>query len=404
MNQAYDTLILCSPGDDLAKLNSAQLAALDLYYSLYEDDGLADLARQQALVKARRLWTSRAARAVTIDGEALQASPAVEQHHLTDLAFGSEMPALTTLSSAQLLALKYTVAGQADEALREDAIEELQKRRQKAHLDARTNKVPAHSALATPSAIHVQAAVVTDGVTQAVNTYIEPQARKSALPPDLTVSPISLPSLDQTQRTYDEPTIVQQLRDVIRSEMSSQLTVIVQGMIRAAQRHLLAKLLCSTANRRLATVTEALLVHTVRPSSDKTERGDNRPFKLACYNYFYRCDNPVDSYPKELRCMLTGIAMPSSAVVASHLLAHKFKHLAHIFDLANIDDPCNGLLLYKGVEEAFDRNHICFVYDSATGHFLCQVLDKTLSRLPWSQYMRRNSSKAKPEGTDIITV
>lgn len=147
-----------------------------------------------------------------------------------------------------------------------------------------------------------------------------------------------------------------------------------------------------------------ILLQSVRPSSGKTGRRDNRPFKLSLYNYYQQMGPPVAIFPAHLKCMLTGITMSSEAIVASHLLPYKNKHLSGLFELPNIDDPCNGLLLFKGIKEAYDRCHICFVYDSESSHFVCKVLNKTVSQKTWKQYVSDNGSKAKAKGTDISIV
>lgn len=102
--------------------------------------------------------------------------------------------------------------------------------------------------------------------------------------------------------------------------------------------------------------------------------------------------------------MLTGITMPASATIASHLLAYKLRSLVGIFELSTIDDPRNGLFLFKAIEESYVRGHICFVYDSSSGHFMCQVPNKTVSQKSWKDYMSGNSSKANAGGTDMNAV
>jgi HNH endonuclease len=58
--------------------------------------------------------------------------------------------------------------------------------------------------------------------------------------------------------------------------------------------------------------------------------------------------------------MATGTSLPHGSVVASHIFQHKWeKELSQFTSLTDIDDPCNGLLLYKPVEWAFDRAKIC---------------------------------------------
>jgi hypothetical protein len=90
----------------------------------------------------------------------------------------------------------------------------------------------------------------------------------------------------------------------------------------------------------------------LRWSQSKTERGDNRPFKLTLYTHYH--DAAATSYPETLRCAALGIALPSTAVIAAHLYKHKFsQHIAKYLEIEK-EGPRNGLLLYKPIKEAFD--------------------------------------------------
>ena len=58
--------------------------------------------------------------------------------------------------------------------------------------------------------------------------------------------------------------------------------------------------------------------------------------------------------------MATGTCLPHSIVVASYIFHYMWrKELPEFTSLTDINDPCNGLLLYKPVEWAFDRAKIC---------------------------------------------
>ena len=58
--------------------------------------------------------------------------------------------------------------------------------------------------------------------------------------------------------------------------------------------------------------------------------------------------------------MATGTSLPHSIVVASYIFQHKWrKELSQFTSVTDINDPCNGLLLYKPVQWAFDRAKIC---------------------------------------------
>ncbi|GJJ07768.1 hypothetical protein Clacol_001973 [Clathrus columnatus] len=110
-------------------------------------------------------------------------------------------------------------------------------------------------------------------------------------------------------------------------------------------------------------------------SSTGTERADNAPFKLELYRFYY--DPGAERYPEMLTCSLTGVSLPSKAVIAAHLWPHSKGMSWEWFGLTNIDDPRNGLLLYKPIEEEFDRHNLCF-YQAPDGKFRCRVLCETL--------------------------
>ena len=80
--------------------------------------------------------------------------------------------------------------------------------------------------------------------------------------------------------------------------------------------------------------------------------------------------------------MATGTSLPHCSVVASHIFQHKWqKELSEFTSITDIDDPCNGLLLYKPVEWAFDRAKICVEVKSGnrmTFRLLDEDLRKTL--------------------------
>jgi hypothetical protein len=76
--------------------------------------------------------------------------------------------------------------------------------------------------------------------------------------------------------------------------------------------------------------------------------------------------------------MATGECLPHSIVVASHIFQHKWRgELSRFTSLENINDPRNGLLLYKPVEWAFDRAKICVEVKSQT-EMTFRLLDQDL--------------------------
>ncbi|KAF5387796.1 hypothetical protein D9615_000180 [Tricholomella constricta] len=76
--------------------------------------------------------------------------------------------------------------------------------------------------------------------------------------------------------------------------------------------------------------------------------------------------------------MATGRRLPHSTVAASHIYQHKWrKELWRFTTLTDINDPLNGLLLYRPVEWAFDRAKIC-VQVKSSNQMTFRLLDQSL--------------------------
>lgn len=71
-------------------------------------------------------------------------------------------------------------------------------------------------------------------------------------------------------------------------------------------------------------------------------------------------------------------------------------------DFDDIDDPRNGMLMFKPFEHAFDRSEICFL-KRADGFFYMEILKPGLSDKTLAEYSRENnfSSFSVIDSTDI---
>ena len=119
-----------------------------------------------------------------------------------------------------------------------------------------------------------------------------------------------------------------------------------------------------------ARLTELLLHHTLydAPTSLSSR---NRAFKSKLKN-FYDC-----YLGKQIRCMLLDTGFPPSLVIASHLFRRSNEFIAHeLMQITDIDDVRNGLLLFKPLENAFDRFIISFIYDTPTDAFRLKVVNR----------------------------
>ncbi|KAI9329599.1 hypothetical protein BDR26DRAFT_841968 [Obelidium mucronatum] len=93
-----------------------------------------------------------------------------------------------------------------------------------------------------------------------------------------------------------------------------------------------------------------------------------------------------------ITCMLSGILLPSTHVIAGHLFKWSWKDSC--FDrlgFRNIDDPRNGLLLFKPFEYAFDNSHMCFEYSADLKVFQMRILDTSIRTLTLRDYILRET-------------
>ena len=79
------------------------------------------------------------------------------------------------------------------------------------------------------------------------------------------------------------------------------------------------------------------------------------------------------------RCSLTGAYLPSRTVIAAHLYKHEWRDLAETdIGLRDIDDPGNGLLLWKPIEHAFHTSALSFIYEKDTDRYIAGTCGERL--------------------------
>ena len=77
--------------------------------------------------------------------------------------------------------------------------------------------------------------------------------------------------------------------------------------------------------------------------------------------------------------MATGEKFRHASVIGSHIFQCRWRRaLPFLTSFTDIDDPRNGLLLYKPVEDAFDRARLCIEVKDEKMTF--RILDKTLRK------------------------
>ena len=75
--------------------------------------------------------------------------------------------------------------------------------------------------------------------------------------------------------------------------------------------------------------------------------------------------------------MVLGVRLPSSSVCGAHLFRHRNSDLAEEFvGLDDINNPRNGLLLFKPIEEAFDNYQLCILCDGE--QFIVHIVDPSI--------------------------
>ncbi|KAJ3399940.1 hypothetical protein CcCBS67573_g05215 [Chytriomyces confervae] len=128
-------------------------------------------------------------------------------------------------------------------------------------------------------------------------------------------------------------------------------------------------------------------IRRYRYTSDKitrVSRGDG--FKRTLLQYYFNIQHPVDS----IRCMLSGIELPVNHVIGGHLFKECWKDSCYDrLGFQKIDDPRNGLLLFKPFEYAFDNSHICFQFSAEHGIFTMRILDPSIRALTLREYIER---------------
>lgn len=67
----------------------------------------------------------------------------------------------------------------------------------------------------------------------------------------------------------------------------------------------------------------------------------------------------------ELKCMITGLSLPSASVTAAHILPHRHARISqYLLSFQDINDDRNGILIFRPLEWAFDTGKISIVYDT----------------------------------------
>ncbi|KAI9089484.1 hypothetical protein DFS34DRAFT_598035, partial [Phlyctochytrium arcticum] len=109
-------------------------------------------------------------------------------------------------------------------------------------------------------------------------------------------------------------------------------------------------------------------------ASDRTEdRQIGNSFRAELTTSYGLSTNPTT-----IKCSLLGISLPANNVIAAHIFPRKWSHSLYLLEIDDVDDPRNGIFLYKPIEHALDSGWITFVFSPKSNQFHCQVLYKGL--------------------------
>mmetsp|Transcript_8931 Transcript_8931/g.12389 ORF Transcript_8931/g.12389 Transcript_8931/m.12389 type:complete len:223 (-) Transcript_8931:175-843(-) len=104
---------------------------------------------------------------------------------------------------------------------------------------------------------------------------------------------------------------------------------------------------------------------------------ESTEFKRSVINYYGRAVD-VDSNGKILsaRCMVSNDVFSYNELTPAHLVKHSTPQLMRCYGLqpSDIDNPRNGVLILKAIEESFDRLDTCFLFNSFSGKLTFKVL------------------------------
>jgi len=114
--------------------------------------------------------------------------------------------------------------------------------------------------------------------------------------------------------------------------------------------------------------------------SSKRSRSEQEGFKDALVTNYQRQGPAHPNGTQTLICMVVNKPMHKGRVIASHIAKHEKLAKMKLYGLqeTDINDPRNGLLLAKKIQDAFDVKHVCFNYDPIHQVFNFRVLNPAL--------------------------
>lgn len=118
-------------------------------------------------------------------------------------------------------------------------------------------------------------------------------------------------------------------------------------------------------------------------SDGKRSSSEQVTFKASLQTFYNVSSGPTPKpgQPEMLTCMLLNQLLPKSVVRAAHIFPRRCPPavlVSHGLLPSDVYSPRNGLLLTEGVEWAFDRLQLGFLYDAMQSQFVAVVFDPDL--------------------------
>ena len=121
----------------------------------------------------------------------------------------------------------------------------------------------------------------------------------------------------------------------------------------------------------------------INDKATKVER--NVDFKKTLIQFYFKKHYATT----QITCMFSGVELPVKTVIAGHLFKSCWAQSCKSrlgFD--DINNPRNGLLLFKPFEYAFDNSHICFQFEAEFETFHMKILKQELREMSLRNYIQ----------------
>jgi hypothetical protein len=128
-----------------------------------------------------------------------------------------------------------------------------------------------------------------------------------------------------------------------------------------------------------------LVLPNVLTNAPTSLSGRNQDFKHNLCQ-FYGCYRRKQRW---IQCMVLDIPFPKAVVTAAHLFRRSNEYLAFpLMQIQDIDDPKNGMLMFKPLEYAFDHFQISFIAEGDRTSFKLKLFDQSIQNTLLIDFIR----------------